>query len=76
MVRHENGLPFFRSVTSTLIRNGQEIIVKGIEGITEQIYQIAMDYPGASDPMKMDLDEIRFFYRGLHGTLKQTTGKK
>ncbi len=76
MVRHENGLPFFRSVTSVLIRNGQEIIVKGIEGITEQIYQIAMDYPGASDPMKMDLDEIRFFYRGLHGTLKQTTGKK
>ncbi len=63
-------------MTSTLIRNGSEIIVKGIEGITEQIYQIAMDYPGASDPMKMDLDEIRFFYRGLHGTLKQTTGKK
>ena len=63
-------------MTSCLIRNGSEIIVKGTEGILEQIYQIAMDYPGASDPMKMDLDEIRFFYRGLHGTLKQTTGKK
>ena len=63
-------------MTCVLIRNGQEITVKGIEGILEQIYQIAMDYPGASDPLKMDLDEIRFFYQGLHGTLKQTTGKK
>ena len=76
MVWDENGVPFFRCVTCVLIRNGQEITVKGIEGILEQIYQIAMDYPGASDPLKMDLDEIRFFYQGLHGTLKQTTGKK
>lgn len=76
MVRDENGKPFFRCVTSVLIRNGQEVKVKGIDGILEQIYQIAMDYPGASDPLKMDLDEIRFFYRGLHNTLKQNSGGK
>jgi len=63
-------------VTSCLIRNGQEVEVKGIEGISEQIYQIAMDYPGASDPLGMDIDDIRFYYRGLHNTLKQSTGKK
>lgn len=62
-------------MTSVLIRNGQETTVKGTHGILEQIYQIAMDYPGVSDPLKLDLDEIRFFYQGLHGTLKQTTGK-
>jgi hypothetical protein len=63
-------------VTSVLIRNGAEVTIKGINGILEQIYQIAMDYPGASDPLEMGLDEIRFYYRGLHGTLKQTTKGK
>ncbi len=63
-------------MTSVIIRNGSEVIIKGVEGITEQIYQIAMDYPGASDPLEMDIDEIRFFYRGLHNTLKQNSGGK
>ncbi len=63
-------------MTSVIIRNGQEVAIKGIEGILEQIYQITMDYPGLSNPLDMDLDEIIFFYRGLHNTLKQTTGKK
>ncbi len=63
-------------MTSVIIRNGQEVTVKGIHGITEQIYQIAMDFPGAADPMEMDIDQIRFYYRGLHNTLKQTTGGK
>lgn len=76
MVWDENGLPFFRCVTSVLIRNGSEVTVKGIGGITEQMYQVAMDYPGASDPIQLDLDIIRFYYKGLHGTLKQTTGNK
>ena len=61
-------------MTSDLIRNGQEVKVKGIEAISEQIYQITMDYPGISSPLELDLDEIRYFYRGLHNTLKQTTG--
>lgn len=60
-------------MTSTLIRHGAEVTIRGIHGITEQIYQIAMDYPGAKNPLEMDLDQIRFFYRGLHGTLKHTT---
>lgn len=76
MVRNEDGIPFFRCVTSTLIRNGSELEVKGIEGIREQIYQVAMDYPGASDPLDMDLDTIRFYYRGLHNTLKQNSKGK
>ncbi len=76
MVWNENGLPFFRRVTSDLIRNGQEVKVKGTTGIVEQIYQITMDYPGISNPLDLDLDEIRFFYRGLHNTLKQTTRNK
>ena len=62
-------------MTSDLIRNGQEVKVKGINGIKEQIYQITMDYPGISNPLELDLDEINFFYQGLHNTLKQTTGK-
>jgi len=40
------------------------------------MYQVAMDYPGASDPLHLDIDEIRFYYRGLHNTLKQTTKGK
>ena len=76
MVWNENGIPFFRCVTSVLIRNGSEVKVKGIQGIKEQIYQVAMDYPGASDPVEMDLDKIRFYYEGLHNTLKQTTRNK
>jgi hypothetical protein len=63
-------------VTSVIIRNGQEVIAKGPQGILEQIYQIAMDYPGASDPLEMDIDQIRFYYRGLHNTLKQNSGDK
>lgn len=63
-------------MTSCLIRNGQEVTIKGIEGISEQIYQIAMDYPGASDPMEMDIDQIRFYYKGLHNTLKQNSRGK
>jgi len=63
-------------VTSILIRHGSEIDVKGIDGIKEQMYQVAMDYPGASDPLHLDIDEIRFYYRGLHHTLKQTTKGK
>lgn len=62
-------------MTSELIRNGSEVKVNGINGIKEQIYQITMDYPGISNPLELDLDEIIFFYRGLHNTLKQTTGK-
>jgi hypothetical protein len=62
-------------VTSDLIRNGHEVKIKGINGIKEQIYQVAMDYPGASDPTEMELDKIRFYYEGLHSTLKQTTRK-
>ena len=76
MVWNEDGLPFFRCVTSVLIRNGSEVTVKGIEGITEQMYQVAMDYPGASDPLQLDLDSIRFYYKGLHGTLKQNSKGK
>lgn len=63
-------------MTSDLIRNGQEVKVKGVNGIKEQIYQITMDYPGISNPLELDLDEIRFFYKGLHSTLKQTTKAK
>lgn len=76
MVWNENGFAFFRCVTSVLIRHGSEVTVKGVEGILEQMYQVAMDYPGASDPLQLDLDEIRFYYRGLHNTLKQNSGSK
>lgn len=63
-------------MTSVVIRHGSEVIVKGVQGILEQMYQVAMDYPGASDPLQLDLDEIRFYYRGLHNTLKQNSGAK
>jgi len=76
LVRNEDGFPFFRRVTSTIIRHGAEVEVKGVNGIIEQMYQVAMDYPGASDPLHLDIDEIRFYYRGLHNTLKQTTKGK
>ena len=63
-------------MTYDLIRNAQEVKVKGINGVKEQIYQITMDYPGISNPLELDLDEIIFYYRGLHNTLKQTTKAK
>lgn len=62
-------------MTSDLIRNGAEVRVKGIGGIKEQIYQISMDYSAIDNPLSLDWDDIIFFYRGLHNTLKQTTGK-
>lgn len=63
-------------MTSVLIRHGQEVTIKGVDGILEQIYQVAMDYPAVGDPLKMDIDDIRFYYRGLHNTLKQNSGGK
>ena len=40
------------------------------------LIQICRDYPGLSDPRTLTMSEIRFFYDGLRGELKEHTKPK
>jgi hypothetical protein len=37
------------------------------------LLQIALDYPGVPDVRQLRASELRFFYDGLRGSLKQRT---
>ena len=42
----------------------------------EMLLQICRDYPGLPDPRTLQAREIRFFYDGLRGELKEHTKPK
>lgn len=42
----------------------------------EMLLQICMDYPGLPDPRTLTLAEIRFFYDGIRGQLRNTSKPK
>jgi hypothetical protein len=39
----------------------------------EMLLQISMDYPGLPDPRTLSMSQIRYFYDGLRGALKERT---
>jgi hypothetical protein len=82
---HRDHHPFFGSVVATpLVRAGEDAWLPNdretgkpthtlIPVYREMLLQICRDYPGLPDPRTLSMAEVRFFYEGLRGELREHT---
>lgn len=74
---HGSDRAFFGITRATLVRNGED---QGghtfADAHIEMLLQICRDYPALPDPRTLKAHEIRFFYEGLAGELKDHTKTK
>ena len=76
---HGGSCTFFGIVKTPLVRKGEDAkLEKHLREpvYTEMLLQICRDYAGLPDPRTLESAEIRFFYDGLRGELKQHTKPK
>lgn len=64
-----------------LVRHGvDEFLTRGRHRVvavySEMLLQVSREYPGLPDPRTMTLAEIRFFYNGIRGDLRDISKRR